>query len=127
MKSLAGNSLPYNKTFSSLHKGPNYIKSNQTYLHSSKHREKQLKREHNNIMNVIAPYLVRVHHMSNTSPIIKEFSRQIETYLHQRYMAPLSYCDIYRIQREFNLIQSIQSGNAKFMLPFISFLCIFFS
>ena len=64
-------------------------------------------------MNVITPYLVRVHHMSNTSPVIKEFSRQIETYLHQQYMAPLSYCNTYRIHREFNLIQSIQSRLRK--------------
>ena len=101
-----------------MHKGPNYIRPNQTYLHPSKHREKQLKREHNNMMTVITPYLVRVHYMSNTSPIIKEFSRQIETYLHQQYMAPLSYCDIYRIQREFNLIQSIQSrlNKGKYIL-----------
>ena len=101
-----------------MHKGPNYIRPNQTYLHSAKNRETQLKREQNNIMNVITPHLVRVHHMPNTSPVITELSRQIETYLHQRYMAPLSYCDIYRIQREYNLIQSIQSRlrKGKFIL-----------
>ncbi len=65
------------------------------------------------MMNVIIPYLVRVHHMSHKLPIIKELSRQIETYLHQRYMAPLSYRDIYRTQREFKMIQSIQSRLKK--------------
>ena len=64
-------------------------------------------------MNIITPYLVRVHYMSNTLPVIKKFSRQIETYLHQRCMAPLSYSDIYRIRREFNLIPSIQSRLSK--------------
>lgn len=65
------------------------------------------------MMDVVTPYLVRVHYMSNRLPIIKELSRQIETYLHQRYMAPLSYRDIYRTQREFQLIQSIQARLKK--------------
>ena len=64
-------------------------------------------------MNVITSYLVRVHHMSNTIPIIKQFSRQMETQLHQRYMASLSFRDIYRTRKEFKLIQSIESRLKK--------------
>ena len=93
--------------------GPNYIRPNQSYIHSFKRRQKQLKHEHNNITNVIIPYLVRVHHMSNTLPIIKQFIQQIETYLQHRYMDSLSYRDIYRTRKEYKLIQSIESGLKK--------------
>jgi hypothetical protein len=65
-------------------------------------------------MNVIISYLVRVHHMSNTLPIIKQFSQQMETNLHQRYMTtPLSYRDVYRTRKELKLIQSIESSLKK--------------
>jgi hypothetical protein len=59
-------------------------------------------------MNTVTPYLVRIHHIPNTSTIIKQFSQQLETYLDQRYMAPLSYLNIYRAQKELKLIKSIQ-------------------
>ena len=59
-------------------------------------------------MNIITSYLLRVHHIPNTSTIIKQFSQQLETCLHERYMAPLSYRDIYRIRKELKLIKSIR-------------------
>ena len=58
-------------------------------------------------------YLVRVHHMSYRSPIIQQFLQQMETNLNQRYMAPLSYRDIYRTRRELKLIKSIESKLRK--------------
>ena len=64
-------------------------------------------------MNVVTPYLIRVYHMPNTATIIKQFSQQLQTYLHQRYMAPLSYRDIYRTRRELKLIKSIESKLRK--------------
>jgi hypothetical protein len=79
--------------------GPNYIRLNQIYLHKYQRRQKQIKQEHDNIMNVVAPYLIRVYHMPNTATIIKQFSQQLQIYLHQRYMAPLSYFNIYRIRK----------------------------
>ena len=88
--------------------GPNYIRPNQRYLHSRQHRLKQVKEQHQNIMDSIIPYLVRVHHIPQTSTIIKHFSQQLETYLHERYMAPLSYLQVYRTRKELNLIKSIR-------------------
>jgi len=88
--------------------GPSYIRPNQSYLYSYEHQQKQIKKEHKNIMNIVTPYLIRVYHMSNTSTIIKQFSQQLETYLHQRYTAPLSYLNIYRARRELKLMKSIQ-------------------
>jgi hypothetical protein len=90
------------------HSGPNYIRPNQSYLYSDARRLIRIKQEHNNIMNMITPYLIRTHHMPNQSIIIKQFSQQLETYLTQRYMAPLSYLNIYSARKELKLIKSIQ-------------------
>ena len=72
-----------------------------------------MKQEHQNMMNVIEPYLIRVHHMLHTSKIIKQFSQQLETCLYQRYMAPLSYLNIYRARKELELMKSIQHSLKK--------------
>ena len=90
------------------HLGPNYIRPNQSYLHSVERREKRVKREHKNIMNALTPYLIRVHHMPPTSPIIQQFSQQLETCLYQRYMSPISYLSIHRIRKELKLVKSIR-------------------
>ncbi|CAF5184550.1 unnamed protein product, partial [Rotaria magnacalcarata] len=88
--------------------GPNYIRSNQSSLHSYKHQEKHVQQEHKNIMNVITRYLIREHHIPLTATIIREFSQHLETSLHQQYMIPLSYLNIYRTRKEFKLMKSIQ-------------------
>jgi len=67
-----------------------------------------VKKEHDNIMNAAIPYLVRVHHIPHTSPIIKELSQQLQTCLYERYMTPISYLDIYRTRKELNLVKSIR-------------------
>ncbi len=72
-----------------------------------------MKEEHKHIMNIVAPYLIRVYHMSNTSTIIKEFSQQLETCMYEQTMAPLSYLNIYRARKELKLIKSIQSRIKK--------------
>ena len=59
-------------------------------------------------MDIIISYLVRVHHVPHISKIIQEFSQQLETYLYERYMAPLSYLDVHRMRKERKLIQSIK-------------------
>jgi len=71
-------------------------------------------------MNTVTTYLARVHHMSNTLPIIKQIIQQMETHLHQRYMAALSYRDIYRARKELKLIKSIDSKlkKGKYILRF---------
>jgi hypothetical protein len=58
--------------------------------------------------------------MPSSSPIIKQFIQEIETHLYQRYMAPLSYRDIYRTRQELNLIKSIESKlrKGKYILCF---------
>jgi hypothetical protein len=50
--------------------GPNYIRANQSCLHSHQHRGRQVKQEHENVMNTIRAYLVRVYHMPPTAIII---------------------------------------------------------
>jgi hypothetical protein len=71
-------------------------------------------------MDTVTDYLVRVHHMPNTSPIIKQFIQQIETHLHEQYIAPLSYRDVYRTRKEFKLIKSIEAKlkKGKYILRF---------
>jgi hypothetical protein len=72
-----------------------------------------VEKEYNNILGVITPYLVRVYHMSTTSTIIKQFSQQLATCLYERYMAPLSYLNINRARKEFELMKSIQHSLKK--------------
>jgi hypothetical protein len=72
-----------------------------------------VKQEHKNIMNTVTAYLVRVYHMPNTSNIIKQFSQQLAMCLHDRYMAPISYLNIYRARKERKIIKSIQSRIKK--------------
>ena len=67
-----------------------------------------MKEEHDKIMNVVTPYLVRVHHVPYTSSIIKQFSQQLETCLNERCMAPLSYLDVNRARRELDVVKSIR-------------------
>ena len=93
--------------------GPDYIRPNQSFLYSSKRQQKLLKQEHQNITNTVTSYLVRVHHTPNSSLTIKQFIQEIETHLHQRYMAPLSYRDVYRTRKELKLIESIEYSLKK--------------
>ncbi|CAF3508627.1 unnamed protein product [Rotaria socialis] len=93
--------------------GPNYIRSNQSSIHSYKHQEKHVQQEHKNIMNVITRYLIREHHISLTAKIIREFSQHLGASLHQQYMIPLSYLNIYRTRKEFKLMKSIQLDYEK--------------
>ena len=65
-------------------------------------------KEYQNMMNIIIPYLIRVHHMPQISTILTQFAQQLETYQYQRYMAPLSYLNIYRARRELKLVKSIR-------------------
>jgi hypothetical protein len=67
-----------------------------------------VKQEHENVMNTIRGYLVRVYHMPPTATIIKQFSQQLATCLHDRYMAPISYLNVYRAKKEKKIIKSIQ-------------------
>ena len=94
--------------FVSFYLEPNYIRSNQSYLYSYERRYRQVKKEHKNMMAVIIPFLVRVHHIPNTSTIIKQFSQQLEACLYERYMAPKSYLDIYCNRKEFKIVKSIR-------------------
>jgi hypoxanthine-guanine phosphoribosyltransferase len=94
--------------FSLILSGPSYIRPNQSYLYSNKRRHERIKEEHNKIMNAIISYLVRVHHISRTLPIVKQLTQQMETYMQQRYMTSLSYRDIYRAREELKLIKSVE-------------------
>ncbi len=91
-----------------IYEGPNYIRPNQSYLYSYQYREKQMTQEYQDMMTIIITYLIRVHHMPHISVIIKQFSQQLEICQQERYMAPLSYLNIYRARKERKLVQSIQ-------------------
>jgi hypothetical protein len=65
-------------------------------------------KEYKKMMDVIITYLVRVHHVPQISTIIEKFAQNLGTCQYQRYMAPLSYLNIYRARRELKLVQSIQ-------------------
>jgi hypothetical protein len=93
--------------------GPNCIKSNQSCLHSYEHRQKQVKKEHQQMMNTITAYIVRVHHIPNTSNIIGQFSQKLAACLHEKYMASLSCLDIYRARKERKIMKSNQSRVKK--------------
>jgi hypothetical protein len=64
--------------------------------------------EYQDMMNIIITYLIRIHHIPQISVIIKRFSQQLEICQHERYMAPLSYLNIYGARKERKLVQSIQ-------------------
>lgn len=100
--------------FRCIFKGPSYIRPNQTYLYSRTHQEKQVEREYNRILDVVVPFLVRVHHMSPTSTVLKQFSHQLATYLCERYMSTVSYVDAHRTRQERQLIQSIECRLKKY-------------
>ena len=57
-------------------------------------------------LDVITSYLVRVYHTSSTSTIIKQFSQHSANCLYERYMAPLSYVNMIRAQKERKMYSS---------------------
>ena len=67
-----------------------------------------MRKQHQKLMNSIIPYLIRVHHMPHILESVKRFSQQLETCLYERYMAPLTYLNIYRARTERKLVQSIR-------------------
>ena len=67
-----------------------------------------MEREFNGILDIVVPFLVRVYHMSSTSPAIKQLSHQVAVYICERYMASMPYLHIHRAQRELKLVKSIQ-------------------
>jgi hypothetical protein len=67
-----------------------------------------VQQEYENIMDTVTSYLVFVHHMPNSSTIIKQFYQALATCLHDRYMAPISYLSTYRARKELKIIKSIQ-------------------
>ena len=70
--------------FFQIHLEPDYIRPNQSYLYPSERREKEVRREHETIMNNVTIQLVRLYRMSRTSTIIEHFSQQLFMYLRAR-------------------------------------------
>jgi hypothetical protein len=64
--------------------------------------------QYKKMMDVIITYLIRVHHIPHISTIIEKFAQNLGTCQYQRYMAPLSYLNIYRARRELKLVKSIR-------------------
>jgi len=59
-------------------------------------------------MNTIKTNLIHTYHMPNTSTIIKQFSEQLTTCVHEQYTTALSYLDTRRARQEWKLMKSIQ-------------------
>lgn len=57
----------------------------------------------------IVPYLIRVHRMPSSTPVVQQLGEQLKGYLCRQYTAPISYLQVYRTRRELKLVQSIRS------------------
>jgi hypothetical protein len=88
--------------------GPNYIRPNQSYLYPVVERDRLIKQQCESMINIIVPYLVRVHHIPSSAGIIRQLSEQLKSYLHRQYTNPISYLHVYRTRKELKLVQSIR-------------------
>ena len=99
---------PFELLFFEFILGPNYIPPNQSYWYSSKRFEKEVRQQHENIMNIVKAQLLGFHNMSNLSTMIEQFCQQLLACLHARNIVPVSYLESHRARKEFKLIKSIQ-------------------
>lgn len=93
--------------------GPNYIRPNQSYLYPEIHRHRIVKHQYENMINMMIPYLTRVHHIPPSSTVIHQLCEQLKTYLYREYTNPLSYLQVYRTRQELKLVRSIRSRMKK--------------
>ncbi|CAF4020406.1 unnamed protein product [Rotaria sordida] len=88
--------------------GPNYARLNPSALRPIKHRESQIKNNVKNITEKVKNQLTNYCKREPPVPRMIHYSELVENVLRQHYMAPLSYVDRMRAEREFKLVKSIR-------------------
>ncbi|CAF1088999.1 unnamed protein product [Rotaria sordida] len=100
---------PYKpEELSHLSLGPNYARPNPSALRKLKHRETQIDHHLKDITTKVKNQLTNYCRREPPVPRIKHYSELVENLLQQHYMAPLSYVDRMRAEREFKLVKSIR-------------------
>ncbi len=88
--------------------GPYYIRPNQSVLYHKKKLQNQTKKELDSIINRIVSILNDYYQVPRKSFQIQQFTKQLEILFNERYFPSLSYLDIYRTRKEYQLVQSIK-------------------
>ncbi|CAF4469899.1 unnamed protein product, partial [Rotaria sp. Silwood2] len=105
---------PYNtEELSHLSIGPNYARPNPSALRPIKHRETQIQHHVKDINTKVKRQLKNYCNKEPPIARMKHYCELIENLLRQHYMAPLSYVDRMRAQREFELVKSIRRKAQK--------------
>ena len=89
-------------------KGQRYIRPNQSALRPYQRREKQLEQTLKDIKDKVKEQLTKYCRRIPPKPMIDRFTELLEERLRLRFMAPLSFIDQMRAQREYKLVKSIR-------------------
>ncbi|CAF3344148.1 unnamed protein product [Rotaria sp. Silwood2] len=105
---------PYKtEELSHLSLGPNYARPNPNALRPIKHRKTQIQYHLKDINEKVRCQLKNYCNRESPAARMKEYSQLVENLLRQHYVAPLSYVDNMRAQREFKLVKSIRRKAQK--------------
>ncbi|CAF2871575.1 unnamed protein product [Rotaria sp. Silwood2] len=105
---------PYKtEELSHLSLGPNYARPNPNALRPIKHRKTQIQYHLKDINEKVRCQLKNYCNRESPAARMKEYSQLVENLLRQHYIAPLSYVDNMRAQREFKLVKSIRRKAQK--------------
>ncbi|CAF3847890.1 unnamed protein product [Rotaria sp. Silwood1] len=93
--------------------GESYIRPNQSALRREEHRETQIKNEVEDIREKVHRQIKNYCKREPPKAMMDHYCELIGNRLRQRFMAPLSYVDFMRAQREFRLVKSIRRKARK--------------
>lgn len=88
--------------------GPNYIRSNQSFLYHKKKSQQKTQLELSIIIEKLTSILHHRYGLPPTSLNIKQLSNHLETIFNERYTTSLSYLNTYRVRKEIKLVHSIR-------------------
>ena len=88
--------------------GESYTRPNQSALRPYKHRESQIQRECQDMKDKVTKQLTKYCNRAPPTPMLDRYAQLLENRLRLRYMAPLSFVDQMRAQREKYLTESIR-------------------
>jgi hypothetical protein len=88
--------------------GESYTRPNQSALRPYKHRESQIQKECKDMKDKVNKQLTKYCNRAPPKPMLDRYAQLLEHRLRLRYMAPLSFVDQMRAQREKQLTQSIR-------------------
>ncbi|CAF1349920.1 unnamed protein product [Didymodactylos carnosus] len=89
-------------------KGPNYIRSNQSFLYRKNKNQRKTQEKLSAIVEKLTSVLQYRFHIPPKSSIIQQLSNHLERIFYQQYTTSLSYLDIYRIRKDIKLVHSIK-------------------